>query len=111
MKCFMEETLPTHGEELSEKEKEYEKHLRPLKFTEFSGQSRIIENLKIFVKAARQRKEALDHYTRSISNEGFSEEQFLEVFEEDLPHLIEQGIDKEDVPIMLDQLRYFLENK
>ncbi len=57
-----------------------------------------------------KRKEALDYYTKSISHEGFSEKQFLEVFEEDLPYLIEQGVDKEDVPIMLDQLRYFLED-
>jgi tetratricopeptide (TPR) repeat protein len=56
-----------------------------------------------------KRKEALDFYKRSISDAGFSEAEFLEVFEEDLPHLIKQGIDNEDVPIMLDQLRYFLE--
>jgi tetratricopeptide (TPR) repeat protein len=55
------------------------------------------------------RKAALDYYRMSISEEGFSEGAFQEIFEEDLPHLIEQGIDGEDVPIMLDQLRYFLE--
>ncbi len=55
------------------------------------------------------RKEALDNYKRSISESGFSEKAFLEIFEEDLPHLLEQGIDKNDVPIMLDQLRYFVE--
>ena len=56
-----------------------------------------------------KRKEALDFYKRAISEAGFSENEFLEVFGEDLPHLIDQGIDNEDVPIMLDQLRYFLE--
>lgn len=55
------------------------------------------------------RKAALDYYQRSISKNGFSETEFLEVFEEDLPHLISQGIDSDDVPIMLDQLRYFLQ--
>jgi tetratricopeptide (TPR) repeat protein len=55
------------------------------------------------------RKAALDYYRQSISEEGFSEAAFQEVFEEDLPHLLEQGIDSEDVSIMLDQLRYFLE--
>jgi tetratricopeptide (TPR) repeat protein len=55
------------------------------------------------------RKEALDFYRKAISEEGFSAAEFLEVFEEDLPHLLDQGIDREDVPIMLDQLRYFLE--
>jgi tetratricopeptide (TPR) repeat protein len=56
-----------------------------------------------------KRKDALDYYKKSISEAGFSEPEFLEVFEEDLPHLVKQGIDSEDVPIMLDQLRYFLE--
>ena len=55
------------------------------------------------------RKEALEYYKKSISEAGFSEIEFLEVFDEDLPHLIKRGIDKDDVPIMLDQLRYFLE--
>lgn len=55
------------------------------------------------------RKAALDFYKKSISKDGFSEAEFLEVFGEDLPHLISQGIDSDDVPIMLDQLRYFLE--
>ncbi len=55
------------------------------------------------------RRAALDNYKKSISQNGFTEEEFLEVFEEDLPHLIKQGVDSEDVPIMLDQLRYFLE--
>jgi len=55
------------------------------------------------------RMDALDNYKKSISKTGFSELEFLEVFEEDLPHLKNQGIDSEDVPIMLDQLRYFLE--
>ena len=55
-----------------------------------------------------RRKAALDFYKRSISKTGFSEAEFLEVFEEDLPHLLNQSIDSDDVPIMLDQLRYFL---
>lgn len=55
------------------------------------------------------RKAALDYYKKSITENGFSEAEFLEVFEQDLLHLINQGVDKDDVPIMLDQLRYFLE--
>ena len=54
-------------------------------------------------------KDALDFYAKSISEAGFSETEFMEVFDEDLPHLIRQGIDKDDVPIMLDQLRYVIE--
>jgi tetratricopeptide (TPR) repeat protein len=55
------------------------------------------------------RMAALEYYRKSISKEGFSEPEFSEVFEEDLPHLLRQGIDSDDVPIMLDQLRYLLE--
>jgi tetratricopeptide (TPR) repeat protein len=55
-----------------------------------------------------KRKEAIVFYQLSISKIGFSESEFLEVFEEDLPHLINQGVDQDDVPIMLDQLRYFI---
>lgn len=42
-------------------ELEVEKVLRPSMFAEFSGQLKIIENLKIFIEAARQRGDALDH--------------------------------------------------
>ncbi len=38
----------------------------------------------------------------------FSEAEFLAVFEEDIPHLVNQGVDSDDIPIMLDQLRYLL---
>lgn len=53
--------LNPSSENLSNSEKEIEKVLRPLAFEDFTGQFKIIENLKIFVQAARQRKEALDH--------------------------------------------------
>lgn len=55
------------------------------------------------------RKTALDYYKQSISQTGFTEAEFMHVFDEDLPQLLRQGIDKDDVPIMLDQLRYFVE--
>ncbi|MCF8464443.1 MAG: Holliday junction branch migration DNA helicase RuvB [Flavobacteriales bacterium] len=42
-------------------DKETERALRPVGFSEFSGQDKVVENLKIFVKAAKQREEALDH--------------------------------------------------
>lgn len=48
-------------ESVSDNEKEIDKQLRPLEFNDFSGQSKIVENLKIFVKAAKMRGEALDH--------------------------------------------------
>ncbi|MCC6684521.1 MAG: Holliday junction branch migration DNA helicase RuvB, partial [Bacteroidia bacterium] len=46
---------------LSPTEKDIEKVLRPASFDDFAGQDKIIENLKVFVGAARQRGEALDH--------------------------------------------------
>ena len=42
-------------------EKDIEKALRPLTFSDFTGQEKIIDNLSVFVKAARMRGEALDH--------------------------------------------------
>ena len=49
------------GENLSSSEKEFEKVLRPAEFDDFTGQFEVVENLKIFVQAAKQRSEALDH--------------------------------------------------
>lgn len=44
-----------------EKEQDVDNQLRPLSFDDFSGQKKIIDNLEIFVLAAKQREEALDH--------------------------------------------------
>src|SRR4051812_13107160 len=46
---------------ISPNDKEYENSIRPQSIEEFSGQPQLIENLKIFVKAANMRGEALDH--------------------------------------------------
>jgi holliday junction DNA helicase RuvB len=46
---------------LSSAEKEFENNIRPAAMADFAGQSQIIENLKIFIQAAKQRGEALDH--------------------------------------------------
>ena len=43
------------------REKDYENALRPLKFQDFSGQKKVVENLSIFVEAAKYRGEPLDH--------------------------------------------------
>ncbi|WP_347841572.1 tetratricopeptide repeat protein [uncultured Draconibacterium sp.] len=59
--------------------------------------------------ALGKRKQALDYYKQSIVKTEFTEREFFEVFQEDLPYLIQLGVDKDDVPIMLDQLRYFVE--
>ena len=47
--------------QLTSKERDFENALRPLSFEDFSGQDKVVENLRIFVKAARLRGEALDH--------------------------------------------------
>ena len=48
-------------ESLSPKEEESEQKLRPNKFADFAGQEKALENLKIFVQAAKNRGEAMDH--------------------------------------------------
>lgn len=53
--------LKGDGDNLTSGEKEVDKALRPLSFEDFSGQDKVVENLKIFVRAAAQRGEALDH--------------------------------------------------
>ena len=57
----MNQNLDPSGLEMSPAEKEVEKVLRPSDFDNFSGQNNVVANLKIFVEAARQRGEALDH--------------------------------------------------
>ena len=57
----MNENLDPSSENLSSNEREFENNLRPVSFEDFSGQDHVINNLKIFVEAANQRNEALDH--------------------------------------------------
>ncbi|PKQ63569.1 Holliday junction branch migration DNA helicase RuvB [Labilibaculum filiforme] len=57
----MEDHLDIRDNNFSDNEKEYEKKLRPLQFSDFSGQMKTVENLSIFVAAAKMREEALDH--------------------------------------------------
>jgi holliday junction DNA helicase RuvB len=57
----MNEHFDFRDESAYDSDQEIDKQLRPLEFDDFSGQSKIVENLKIFVKAAKMRGEALDH--------------------------------------------------
>ncbi|MXV16335.1 Holliday junction branch migration DNA helicase RuvB [Hufsiella ginkgonis] len=57
----MNEHLDPQPERLSNAEREIEKVLRPQVFEDFTGQFKILENLRIFVQAAKLRGEALDH--------------------------------------------------
>jgi len=57
----MNENLDASSENLTPVERDIEKVLRPQAFDDFTGQDKIMENLKIFVKAAKLRGESLDH--------------------------------------------------
>ncbi len=56
-----EDYLKGDNEALNSGEKEVEKALRPLSFQDFSGQQKVVDNIKVFVSAAKQRNESLDH--------------------------------------------------
>jgi Holliday junction DNA helicase RuvB len=53
--------LNNEKDSLSAADKEFENNIRPKEIEDFAGQPQIIENLKIFIKAAKMRDEALDH--------------------------------------------------
>ena len=57
----MNENLNPERDSLSNEDLELDKALRPQQFDDFSGQSKVVENLKVFVSAAKMRSEALDH--------------------------------------------------
>ena len=56
-----EDYLSGEPEGLSPEDKEIERALRPVNFADFTGQFKVVENIKIFVQAAKQRGESLDH--------------------------------------------------
>jgi len=58
---LMNENLDAAGDYLTNTEKEIEKVLRPVTFDDFAGQKKVVENLKVFVEAAKLREESLDH--------------------------------------------------
>ena len=57
----MEEQFDIRNQQSNNRERDFENALRPLSFDDFSGQDKVVENLRIFVMAARMRSEALDH--------------------------------------------------
>ena len=57
----MEENINIRKDIITQNDKEFEKQLRPLSFSDFKGQKQVIENLVVFVTAAKQRGESLDH--------------------------------------------------
>ncbi|MDI1233851.1 MAG: Holliday junction branch migration DNA helicase RuvB [bacterium] len=58
---MLNENLNPDADNLSKTDRDIEKVLRPAHFEDFTGQEKILENLRVFVKAAVQRGEALDH--------------------------------------------------
>ena len=57
----MTEDFDIREERISTEEKDFENALRPLRFVDFNGQKKVVENLEIFVEAAKYRGEPLDH--------------------------------------------------
>ena len=57
----MNENLNPTNSKYNPEELDLEKKLRPLSFDDFTGQEQVLDNLKVFVEAANQRNEALDH--------------------------------------------------
>jgi Holliday junction DNA helicase RuvB len=57
----MAEEFEIRGDDVSQKDLEIEARLRPAQFKDFDGQMKIVDNLKVFVEAAKLRDEALDH--------------------------------------------------
>ncbi len=60
----MEDNFDIRDHKLTSRERDFENALRPLNFEDFNGQDKVVDNLRIFVKAARVRGEALDHVLR-----------------------------------------------
>lgn len=57
----MEENFDIRQEQVVKGEKDFENALRPLRFGDFSGQQKVVDNLEVFVEAAKYRGEPLDH--------------------------------------------------
>lgn len=57
----MNDDFDIRQERLASAEKDFENALRPLRFDDFSGQQKVVENLEVFVEAAKYRGEPLDH--------------------------------------------------
>ena len=70
------QNLNTDKDSLSSTDKEFENGIRPKQIDDFSGQQQVIDNLVIFIKAAKIRGEALDHGKST----GFQENSFGRLF-------------------------------
>ncbi len=57
----MDKDFDIRNERMSPAEKDFENALRPLRFSDFAGQQSVVDNLQVFVEAAKYRGEPLDH--------------------------------------------------
>ena len=57
----MNPNLDSTQSNFKQEDKQVERALRPKELIDFSGQSKIVENLTVFIQAAKQRQESLDH--------------------------------------------------
>ncbi len=57
----MSDEFDIHGDKVTKEERDFENALRPLRFDDFNGQRKVVENLRVFVEAAKYRGEPLDH--------------------------------------------------
>lgn len=58
----------------------------------------------------QQLKSAVNHYTAAVRREQGNFQSFQEAFEQDIPDLLQAGVEEEEIPLMLDQVRYSLED-
>ena len=60
---MQEDTFDIRSRQVSPtpQERDFENALRPLRFDDFSGQQKVVDNLRVFVEAAKYRGEPLDH--------------------------------------------------
>ena len=57
----MSDEFDIHGDKVTKEERDFENALRPLRFDDFNGQRKVVDNLRVFVEAAKYRGEPLDH--------------------------------------------------
>lgn len=57
----MAEDFDIRDEHVSKEERDFENALRPLHFDDFNGQKTVVDNLRVFVEAAKYRGDPLDH--------------------------------------------------
>lgn len=57
----MGQNIDIRDNDYNDKDREFDKNVRPADFNDFAGQQKVVENLRIFVKAAKMRTESLDH--------------------------------------------------